>query len=140
MRVKQLFLYPVKSLRGIAVNQAELTHLGLKHDRAWMIIDQNNKFVTQRKFAEMVLIKTSIDSNFLILSAKNLDDIHIPLISQDRPNNTNPNYKNPNNEAFLANVWGDECSVVEEKIDSNGANISEWISQALNTRMISKPQ
>jgi len=70
MKVSELYLYPVKSLKGFQLEQAELTPLGLKYDRAWMIIDDSYQCITQRKHPQMVLIKTAIEKNCLKISAE----------------------------------------------------------------------
>ena len=46
--VAQLFVYPVKSCAGVALQEAELTETGLDLDRAWMVVDATGRFVTQR--------------------------------------------------------------------------------------------
>lgn len=38
MKVQQLYIYPVKSLRGIPVSSAEVVDTGLKHDRTFMLM------------------------------------------------------------------------------------------------------
>ncbi|KAF3277260.1 hypothetical protein TWF970_005193 [Orbilia oligospora] len=38
MKIKDLYIYPVKSLRGCSVPTATLTRHGLKHDRKYMIV------------------------------------------------------------------------------------------------------
>ncbi|KAK6351310.1 hypothetical protein TWF718_004474 [Orbilia javanica] len=38
MKIKELYVYPVKSLRGCSVPTATLTPYGLKHDRKYMIV------------------------------------------------------------------------------------------------------
>jgi uncharacterized protein YcbX len=57
LRVSQLFIYPIKSLGGIALSTARLTDRGLQHDRRWMLIDENNRFLSQREHAQMALFK-----------------------------------------------------------------------------------
>jgi len=37
--ISQLFLYPIKSCRGIPVQSAQITPLGFKHDRAYMLVE-----------------------------------------------------------------------------------------------------
>ena len=46
--VRAIFVYPVKSCRGIALDRAEVEARGLRHDRRWMIVDAGGTFVTQR--------------------------------------------------------------------------------------------
>ncbi len=52
----QLYLYPVKSLGGVAVTEAEVTDRGLRHDRRWLLVDGQNRFLTQRQHAELALL------------------------------------------------------------------------------------
>lgn len=60
LTVSQLFIYPIKSLGGIALNTAQLTDRGLQHDRRWMLIDDNNRFLSQREHAQMALFKLEV--------------------------------------------------------------------------------
>lgn len=54
--VARLFIYPVKSRTGIKVQQALLTDTGLKWDRAWMAVDVQSEFLTQRALPRMALV------------------------------------------------------------------------------------
>lgn len=49
MRISDLFLYPVKSARGIAVDTARATATGLLGDRHFMLVDEGGRFFTQRE-------------------------------------------------------------------------------------------
>ncbi len=118
MKVSQLFVYPVKSLRGIAINKAELTPLGLRYDRHWMIIDDNDMFATMRKHPEMILIKTQINADNLVLSTEEMLDLEVPLFS-----------KNTSTTTIKATIWRDECVVVDE-----GTEAAEWLTQALQSK------
>ena len=48
LALRGLFVHPIKSLRGIAVRQGQVRPAGLRHDRRWMLVDDNGRFVTQR--------------------------------------------------------------------------------------------
>ncbi|MBL0317196.1 MAG: MOSC N-terminal beta barrel domain-containing protein [Flavobacteriales bacterium] len=48
-KIDHLFVYPVKSLGGFGVNQAAITAQGFEFDRRFMLIDENNRFISQRK-------------------------------------------------------------------------------------------
>ncbi|MCM0612252.1 MOSC domain-containing protein [Marinobacter sediminum] len=58
MNVHSLWIYPVKSLAGIAVQGFELDDFGPSGDRRWMIIDDDRHFVTQRGNPELARIGT----------------------------------------------------------------------------------
>jgi uncharacterized protein YcbX len=64
-----LYIYPVKSCRGIPVKELKLTASGPEHDREWMLVDEENKFLTLRTFPKLSEIKTSIQGPFLHLYA-----------------------------------------------------------------------
>ncbi len=70
-KITGLYIYPVKSCRGIAVKELNLTSAGPEHDREWMIVDEDNKFLTLRNFPKLAEIKTSIQGPYLHLYAGN---------------------------------------------------------------------
>ncbi len=44
LTVTSLHIYPVKSLGGITLPEAELCHEGLRYDRQWMLLDRRGDF------------------------------------------------------------------------------------------------
>jgi len=63
MRVHSLFLYPVKSLAGIAVDSFELDEFGPAGDRRWMLVDDECQFVTQRTLPQLALVQPSLGAD-----------------------------------------------------------------------------
>lgn len=55
IQVGSLHIFPIKSLRGFSPERWEVERRGLKHDRRWMLVDENGLFLTQRKIAKMAL-------------------------------------------------------------------------------------
>jgi uncharacterized protein YcbX len=47
--LKNIYIYPIKSLGAIALERCEVTPRGLKHDRRFMLVDEHGKFITQRE-------------------------------------------------------------------------------------------
>jgi uncharacterized protein YcbX len=85
-RIAALYLYPVKSLEGSRVPAATVEARGFQHDRRWLIVDKNNVFITQRRFAKMALLKaTVINSCVLKIDRREsgnqvvVDSIEVPL-------------------------------------------------------------
>jgi uncharacterized protein YcbX len=114
-RISALYIYPIKSLGGISITSSYLTRRGLQYDRRWMLVDEKNQFLTQREIPQMALLKTSLDSNHIIIchSADKSDDIKIPLI---------PEFT----ETALVQVWDDECvALVADEL------INQWFSKKL---------
>ncbi len=54
--VASLHAYPVKSLRGHDLLRADVRHEGLAGDRRWLIVDANNRFLTQREVRAMATL------------------------------------------------------------------------------------
>ncbi len=67
--LSEINIYPVKSLQGISLNSAEIGPMGLIHDRRWMLVDENNRLVTQREFPQMAIISVNTFSDRLEIKA-----------------------------------------------------------------------
>lgn len=65
LKLSEIWIYPVKSLGGIRMASAEVMPKGLRYDRRWILIDHENKFMTQREHPRMALFKMSLDQNKL---------------------------------------------------------------------------
>ena len=53
--IAALYVHPIKSCGGIAVDDALLIETGLEFYRAWMVVDARGHFVTQRDVARMAV-------------------------------------------------------------------------------------
>ncbi len=47
--LRALYLHPVKSCGGIAVDEALVIETGLEFDRAWMVVDEAGEFLSARE-------------------------------------------------------------------------------------------
>lgn len=77
MHIAGLFIYPVKSLRGIAVTAADVDALGLVGDRRFLVIGEDGKFLTQRQLPRMAQITTALSAGQITLSADGLGSLAI---------------------------------------------------------------
>ncbi len=85
LTVSELFIYPIKSLGGIAVSSVVVTDRGLQYDRRWMLVDEYNTFLTQREMAAMALFDVAIQEEGLLVTHKpGGDAILIPFEPQTR--------------------------------------------------------
>ncbi|SFQ50388.1 MOSC domain-containing protein [Hymenobacter arizonensis] len=73
-----LFLYPVKSLGGFAVAEADVTARGLQHDRRWLLVDERNRFMTQRQLPELALLSVAPAYNGFLITHRQRPDL-LPL-------------------------------------------------------------
>jgi len=111
-RVSALYIYPVKSLGGIALASARVLPKGLQYDRRWMLVDENNQFLTQRVHAAMALFKTAMHEDGIVVRYSEKGEITIPFQSSG--------------DMLQANVWNDEVQVQEVSKAHN-----EWFSACL---------
>lgn len=63
--VSQLWIYPIKSMKGISLDKVQLEQRGFQYDRRWMLIDKDNRFITQRQYPRMTLIEPSFESDVM---------------------------------------------------------------------------
>ncbi len=75
--IARLFVYPVKSCAGVDVSEALLTESGLEFDRAWMVVDENGEFVTQRELPRLALIRPQLKQFEMVLRAPGMLALHI---------------------------------------------------------------
>ena len=125
--ISQLFIYPVKSLGGIEVTEAQLTDRGLQYDRRWMLVDNNNQFLTQREHPVMCLLQTAIEGDKLIVYYKNNPEDKVHVLLQPLPTK----------KTVQVQVWDDECAAwfVSDEAD-------EWCSNKLSMpcRLVYMPE
>jgi MOSC domain-containing protein len=109
-----LNIYPVKSCRGVPLAAAEVTPTGLLHDRHWMLVRPNGRFVTQRELPRMALIGTRVGSEGLTLSAPGMGDLAVPRVA---PGNARP-----------VTVWSFDGVGID-----HGEEASAWVTKFLET-------
>lgn len=125
--ISQLYIYPIKSLGGIAVKDAMVTERGLQNDRRFMLVDENNQFLTQREHRTMALLKTGIENNELIVYQKDnpAEKLRLPLVPE------------PSALTVMVKVWDDWCEgqYINEEADN-------WFSDQLNfsCRLVYMPE
>lgn len=78
LRVTELWIYPVKSCRGIALDRAEVSARGLRRDRHWMVVDEAGRFLTQRDLPAMATIAPVVAPGALLLRAPGRPDLELP--------------------------------------------------------------
>ena len=113
-QITDLYIYPVKSLKGIALKKVHTGLRGFKYDREWMITDSHYHFISQREIESMATLKTGIDNASLILRS-NTNQFSVSLHSEKL-------------DQVRATVWGDICDAYDE-----GDEVSNWLTNELGT-------
>ncbi len=70
--------YPVKSCGGIALERAELDRLGIRLDRAWMVVDPAGRFLTQREVPALARVRTEFGDGRLVCHAPGVAPLVLP--------------------------------------------------------------
>ena len=76
--VTALYVYPIKSCRGIPVSEWPVAERGFVADRRWMIVDATGKFVTQRDTPELSQVNITLEGDNMRLSAPKLPELVLP--------------------------------------------------------------
>jgi uncharacterized protein YcbX len=117
LKLSEIFIYPIKSLGGISVDSAFAGERGLKHDRRYLLVDENNIFITQRDFSQLALLKLSINENgFEVLNTTDNSHIVIPFESDSKEN-------------VSVMIWDDVCNALLVSRDTD-----DWFSNAINKK------
>ena len=114
-QIAQLWIYPVKSCAGIAVQQAALTRHGLQWDRHWMVVDAQGEFLTQRSHPRMALIRPEITDQHLLLHFAGQPSLKVPLLAKG--------------EKCRARVWSDTVQAWD--LGEWAEPARQWLSQVL---------
>ena len=83
--IARLFVYPVKSCAGVELKEAVLLDTGLDLDRAWMVVDADGVFVSQREQARLALVKPQLKMEELILRAPGMLALHVRIDAVEQP-------------------------------------------------------
>lgn len=83
-KVRRLVVHPIKSCKGVEVDQLTITRTGVKYgafrDRAWVAIDKDGKMLNLMRIPQLITIKTSFeDDRFLVLENKFGETIKIEV-------------------------------------------------------------
>ena len=114
--LSQLYVYPIKSVGGIALQEARLENRGIEYDRRWMLVDENGKFMSQRKHPRMALVSTRLTPAHLIVGASEMPELRLPLQPEGKAN-------------VEARVWSDTVRAIH-----TGEDFDEWFSAFLGVR------
>lgn len=88
--------------------------MGFAHDREWLIIREDGRFVTQREQPRLALIETAIDATALTLRAPEMPVLSVPLAERGA--------------ALEVKCWNDMCAAHDA-----GTAAAEWLSTFLRS-------
>ncbi|MED6143336.1 hypothetical protein PIB30_005253 [Stylosanthes scabra] len=124
-QVSSIFIYPIKSCRGISVPKAPLTPTGFRWDRNWLVVNSKGRAYTQRVEPKLALVEVQLpteafdeafhlqNDSFMVLKAPGMQPLKICL-------------SKPHEVADGVSVWEWSGSAWDE-----GAEASQWFSDYL---------
>jgi uncharacterized protein len=124
LKLTQINIYPIKSLGGVSLDKSTIEERGLALDRRWMLVDKDNKFLTQRSNALLSLIKV----NILDKAIKVFNEKHGSASFEFGQNN---------GKRSKVAIWDSVCDAVEVSQE-----LSEYFSAYLNEeiRLVFMPE
>jgi uncharacterized protein YcbX len=72
-----IHVYPLKSCAPLPLDSARVEARGLEHDRRWMVVDANGKFLTGRQHPRLTLIRADPAGETLRLRAPGMPDLRL---------------------------------------------------------------
>jgi uncharacterized protein YcbX len=94
-----LHVHPVKSCAGIELAEALLVETGLEFDRAWMVVDPQHAFVSQRELPRLQLVRPAFRGGEVVLRAPGMLALHLRVDGAE--------------SACRVRVWNDEVSAFD---------------------------
>ncbi len=112
MFVSEINVYPIKSLGGISLQKSVVEDKGLRFDRRWMLIDENNRFLTQREFPRLATLAVDVVGDKMRVS-NGENNIEIQL---------SPAFEN----SAAVKIWSSRV-----RAGIYESEVNEWFSEAL---------
>jgi uncharacterized protein YcbX len=112
--IAALNVYPVKSCRGIAVESAQIADTGFAHDREWLVVDEDGKFITQRDEPRLALIETALSPDSLQLRVSGTKALQVPYDSAG--------------QKVEVTCFKDRCAAIDE-----GDTAATWLTDFLGS-------
>ena len=115
MVVSQLCVYPLKSCQGIELQQIQVNRQGFERDRELMLVSANGKFLTQRQFPQLAMVRVYITPETITLkvadaSLPNL--VFTPVLT---------------GQLIEVEIWSDRIEAIDQ-----GDEVAQWFHRLLN--------
>lgn len=115
MQLEEIIIYPIKSIAGVSMQQAYAGERGLEYDRRWMLIDSENRFITQRQHHKLALVLLKIVGDIIELShtERSWGTTRVPLQIEGSPD-------------LVVDIWDDRVKVIWPGLEAD-----RWFSDYL---------
>jgi len=79
LEIKKLYIYPIKSCRGLKIMNTNIQKIGFQYDRFFAVINSKNEILTARENSKLLNISSEINNDKLSLSTYGKSSISIDL-------------------------------------------------------------
>ena len=126
LSVQRIFLYPIKSLGGISVQNAVVEERGFKYDRRWMLVDPSGEFLTQRQYPQLATLQVTLGESTLKVFSK-----------KDPSREISFGLEMNSGKEMEVTVWGDSVAALQV-----APAVSAWFSDFLgmNVDLVVMPE
>lgn len=119
VQIAELFVYPVKSCRGIKLAEARVAPRGFLHDREFLVVDEKDSFLTQRNAPELARVELAFEADKVLrLNFAGTGDLRVALENGETQSGTRAPRK--------VTIFHDEVLA-----DDVGDDAAEWFSAVL---------
>ena len=115
LTVSQLVVYPIKSCAGIEVERLEFDEVGPLHDRRYMVVNPDGRFLTQRQLPVMARIIPELTETGITLTLSG--QTALPACAVQQPEH---------GSWSEAQVWKDSVQGLD-----CGEKVAQWLEQVL---------
>ncbi len=112
-RITSIHIYPIKATRGVPLGEAAVEPRGLAHDRRWLLVDEHDRFLTQRDHARLALVHVQVQPAGLDVQAPSMEPLTVPYPGRDAA-------RRP------VRIWKDDVNAVEAEVAAHA-----WFSRYL---------
>ena len=130
MSLTGVFVYPIKSCKGISCERSRLTSTGLQYDREWMLIDvKTRRFVSQRSVPKLSRVHVDVYPSHALFESTSSEDALLRVSTPEMSNTLQvPLGKRAKEEEVLveAKVWSWSGNAHDE-----GDDAAKWFSTFL---------
>src|SRR4051794_10031004 len=117
MHLTGIFIYPVKSLRGVRLEEAPLINGRLVGDRTWLLVNKFGRFMHMRDYPQMARVEATITARGLTVRTDTMPSLEIESVDGSR---------GASSEVTHVRLWRRSAPVV-----AVGGDADEWFTRAL---------
>ena len=111
-----IYVYPVKSLRGVSLHDAALDDGRLSGDRDWLLVNHAGRFMHLRDYPQMTRVKMTLVDGGIVVGAEGLPPLEIERRSAPRATD----------EVVHVRLWRRSAAVTPVS-----GTADEWFSRAI---------